>query len=149
MPNEQHIPRPNPAGRPVIILQGRFAGLEGVCLGQVEGRDVFAVSPNGEDAIVELEFGSGFGVLERKGVAATTLAAALRRCDELSDALKPFAREFASWTQGHRLDTRIGICELGFSPEEAKFTLADLHRAAALCPIHEEAEEEVTESNHI
>ena len=49
-------------GARVIILQGEFRGREGVCLGEAD-RGLFAVSPDGSDAIVQLVFERDFGLL--------------------------------------------------------------------------------------
>jgi len=51
------------AGSRVIILQGEFAGHEGVCLGETQEGGLWAVSPDGSDAVVQLAFERGFGLL--------------------------------------------------------------------------------------
>ncbi len=50
-------------GARVIILQGEFAGREGVCLGETQEGGRWAVSPDGSDAIVSLSFERDFGLL--------------------------------------------------------------------------------------
>lgn len=50
-------------GARVIILQGEFAGREGVCLGVTQDSGLWAVSPDGSDAIVSLAFERDFGLL--------------------------------------------------------------------------------------
>jgi hypothetical protein len=51
------------SGARVIILYGEFAGQEGVCLGETEEGGLWAVSPDGSDAIVPLAFEKDFGLL--------------------------------------------------------------------------------------
>jgi hypothetical protein len=46
----------------VLILKGRFAGEEGICLGQ-ERNHRWAVSPDGSDQIVSLLFEREFALL--------------------------------------------------------------------------------------
>ncbi len=50
-------------GARVLILQGEFRGAEGVCFGEVEAGGLFAVSPDGSDAILSLAFERDFGLL--------------------------------------------------------------------------------------
>jgi hypothetical protein len=58
----------NPEGLSVIILAGRFAGREGICLGRAkDGSPRWAVSPDGSDEIVYLEFEREFGVVVNRG----------------------------------------------------------------------------------
>lgn len=47
----------------MLILSGEFAGQEGVCLGPTADGKKWAVSPEGSDAILELEFDREFGLL--------------------------------------------------------------------------------------
>lgn len=51
------------SGARVIILQGEFAGREGVCLGETQEGGLWAVSPDGTDAVVPLAFERDFGLL--------------------------------------------------------------------------------------
>lgn len=56
--------KPDPTGLTVLITGGEFAGQEGVCLGPVPGaRDLWAVSPDCSDRILNLKFGEEFGVV--------------------------------------------------------------------------------------
>ncbi len=58
----------NPTGRTVIVLAGKFAGQEGVCLGAVtDGSGLWAVSPNSSSEIVSLEFPAEFGIVLNAG----------------------------------------------------------------------------------
>jgi hypothetical protein len=57
----------DPSGKPVIILSGKFAGQEGVCLGPDTTPGAFAVSPTGSSAILTLVLGREFGILLNKG----------------------------------------------------------------------------------
>ncbi|MCC6355233.1 MAG: hypothetical protein IT577_15180 [Verrucomicrobiae bacterium] len=57
----------NPEGLSVIILAGEFAGQEGVCLGKAPEPGKWAVSPDGSDRVVYLEFETEFGILINKG----------------------------------------------------------------------------------
>lgn len=58
------MPDIDPSGHTVIILAGEFAGEEGVCLGRATGeKELWAVSPNTSDRIVNLRFDGEFGVL--------------------------------------------------------------------------------------
>lgn len=54
---------PNPEGKPVIILAGKYAGKEGICLGPVSEPQTFAVSPNCANEVVNLKFDREFGIL--------------------------------------------------------------------------------------
>lgn len=58
---------PNPEGLPVIILDGEFAGREGVCLGRGPVEGTWAISADKSDKIVYLRFGEEFGILLNKG----------------------------------------------------------------------------------
>ena len=49
-------------GARVLIVQGDFAGEEGVCLGRVDAKR-FNVSPGCSDSILTLEFERDFGLL--------------------------------------------------------------------------------------
>ena len=51
------------SGARVIILQGDFAGREGVCLGETRDGGLCAISPDGSNAIVQLAFERDFGLL--------------------------------------------------------------------------------------
>lgn len=62
------MPDIDPSGHTVIILAGDFAGEEGICLGRVpDKKDLWAVSPNSSDRIVNLRFDEEFGVLLNPG----------------------------------------------------------------------------------
>ncbi len=50
-------------GARVLILQGDFAGAEGVCLGPTETGHKFAVAPDSSDRILPLKFETEFGLL--------------------------------------------------------------------------------------
>jgi hypothetical protein len=50
-------------GARVLILTGSFQGQEGVCLGQADRNGFWAVSPDGADEILSLEFEKDFGLL--------------------------------------------------------------------------------------
>lgn len=54
---------PDPSGQRVIILAGRYAGQEGVCLGPVPGGSKWMVSPDSTNEIVAMEFDREFGIL--------------------------------------------------------------------------------------
>ena len=54
---------PDPSGQRVIILAGRFAGQEGVCLGRATGGSKWMVSPDSTNEIVAMEFDREFGIL--------------------------------------------------------------------------------------
>ena len=54
---------PDPSGRRVIILDGRYAGQEGVCLGPATGGLKWMVSPDETNGIVAMEFDREFGIL--------------------------------------------------------------------------------------
>jgi len=54
----------DPTGLAVLIIAGEFAGEEGVCLGRPAHRnDMWEVSPNSSDRVVELRFEEEFGLL--------------------------------------------------------------------------------------
>jgi hypothetical protein len=58
----------DPAGHQIIILAGEFEGEEGVCLGRAnDTQDLWAVSPDSSNRIVNLRFETEFGVLVNKG----------------------------------------------------------------------------------
>jgi len=62
------VPEIDPTGQSVIILAGDFAGEEGVCLGRApDTKDLWAVSPNSSERIVNLRFDEEFGVLLNRG----------------------------------------------------------------------------------
>jgi hypothetical protein len=50
-------------GARVLILTGEFQGKEGVCLGEGNPRDRWAVSPDGSNEILSLVFETHFGLL--------------------------------------------------------------------------------------
>jgi len=50
-------------GARVLITKGPYAGCEGVCLGPQDGANIFAVSPDGSNEIVDLRFEEEFGLL--------------------------------------------------------------------------------------
>lgn len=54
---------PDPSGHRVIILSGRYAGQEGVCLGQATGGSQWMVSPDSTSEILPMEFDRDFGIL--------------------------------------------------------------------------------------
>ena len=59
---------PDLSGKTVLITAGEFAGEEGVCLGRApDTRDLWAVSPDSSDRIVNLRFEEEFGVLLNSG----------------------------------------------------------------------------------
>ena len=56
--------KPELSGKTVLILDGEFAGEEGICLGRApDAHDLWAVSPDSSDRIVNLRFADEFGVL--------------------------------------------------------------------------------------
>lgn len=56
--------KPDLSGKTVLITGGEFAGEEGICLGRSpDAQDVWAVSPDCSDRIVNLRFVEDFGVL--------------------------------------------------------------------------------------
>ena len=59
MPSSQE----NLAGSRVLILVGRHAGREGVCVGKTANSKRWAVSPDGSDEILQLMFEKEFGLL--------------------------------------------------------------------------------------
>jgi len=62
------MPAPDPTGKTVLITGGEFAGEEGVCLGRAAGSpDLWAVSPESSDRILNLRFDEEFGLLINKG----------------------------------------------------------------------------------
>jgi hypothetical protein len=54
---------PNLAKARVIILVGDYAGHEGVCVGRSAEGIRWAISPDGTDEILQLEFEKQFGLL--------------------------------------------------------------------------------------
>jgi len=50
-------------GSRVLILTGNHAGQEGVCIGKSADRKKWAISPDGTDEILQLEFENEFGLL--------------------------------------------------------------------------------------
>lgn len=54
---------PDPTGRRVIILDGQYAGHEGVCLGKSEDGSKWMVSPDSSNDILPMEFDQDFGIL--------------------------------------------------------------------------------------
>lgn len=60
--------RPDLTGKTVLIIAGEFTGEEGLCLGYAPDKnDLWAVSPNTSDRIVNLRFDAEFGVLLNPG----------------------------------------------------------------------------------
>ncbi len=58
----------NPSGMTVLITNGDYAGQEGLCLGRAEGtNELWAVSANSSNQIVNLRFDDEFGVLLNPG----------------------------------------------------------------------------------
>jgi hypothetical protein len=56
--------KPDLTGKTVLITGGEFAGEEGVCLGRAPNqKDLWAVSPNSSNQIVNLKFDEEFGML--------------------------------------------------------------------------------------
>lgn len=54
----------DPTGLSVIILSGEYAGEEGVCLGRtIDSKDLWAVSPNASERVLNLHFDAEFVVL--------------------------------------------------------------------------------------
>lgn len=51
------------SGQRILIVSGRYAGQEGVCLGRATDENKWAVSPDGTTEIVELSFEREFGLL--------------------------------------------------------------------------------------
>lgn len=51
-------------GSRVIILQGEFRGMQGVCLHEAQ-RGLFAIRPDDSDAVVSLAFERDFGLLDQ------------------------------------------------------------------------------------
>ena len=47
----------------VLILAGKYAGREGTCVGRSADGIKWAISPDGSDEIVQLEFETEFGLL--------------------------------------------------------------------------------------
>jgi len=61
------------------------------------------------------------------------LTAAKARIAELEEALEPFAREAAEWSNQARDDDFIRVCsQLDADPVDSEVTVGDLRRAAAL-----------------
>lgn len=54
---------PDPSGCRVIILEGQYAGQEGVCLGPASEGVKWMVSPDSSNEIVPLIFEEEFGIL--------------------------------------------------------------------------------------
>jgi hypothetical protein len=50
-------------GARILILKGRFAGEQGVCLGFIADRKKWAISPDSTDEIVPMEHDVDFGLL--------------------------------------------------------------------------------------
>lgn len=60
--------QPDLSGKTVLITGGEFAGEEGICLGRSpDTQDLWAVSPDSSDRIVNLQFDAEFGVLLNPG----------------------------------------------------------------------------------
>lgn len=61
----------NPTNLSVLIVSGEFAGQEGVCLGRsTQNSELWAVSPNASNRILELQFEKDFGVIINPGQKA-------------------------------------------------------------------------------
>lgn len=58
---------PDPSGRRVIILEGQYAGQEGICLGPESDGAKWMVSPDNSNEIVPLAFDDEFGILVARG----------------------------------------------------------------------------------
>jgi hypothetical protein len=65
MPNQVHNAASmwSMEGARVLILEGEFAGEQGICLGPAETSGKFAITPDRSDTILTLEFESEFGLL--------------------------------------------------------------------------------------
>jgi hypothetical protein len=61
---------PDPTGKTVIIIAGEFAGEEGFCLGPVETKGLYAVTPTSSNRILRLRFDEDFGILLNPGQTA-------------------------------------------------------------------------------
>jgi len=61
MERSDHIPNRFEGAR-VLITRGTYRGCEALCLGQVSQRE-WAISPDGTDEIINLEFEKDFGLL--------------------------------------------------------------------------------------
>lgn len=59
----EHHDAPNLTNARVIILVGHYAGHEGVCAGKSADGKRWAISPDGSDEILQLEFEKEFGLL--------------------------------------------------------------------------------------
>ena len=53
----------NLEGQRVLILTGKFKGKEGICLGPVANRTLWAISPEDSKDILNLAFEGDFGLL--------------------------------------------------------------------------------------
>ena len=53
----------DPSGRRVIILEGPYAGQEGVCLGRSFDGSTWMVSPDNSNDILPMIFDQDFGIL--------------------------------------------------------------------------------------
>ena len=51
------------SGCRILIINGKFAGQEGVCLGKSSDGNNWSVSPDGSNEIVDLVFETEFGLL--------------------------------------------------------------------------------------
>jgi len=51
------------SGCRILIVSGKFAGQEGVCLGRAADRKKWSVSPGGSNEILNLTFETEFGLL--------------------------------------------------------------------------------------
>jgi len=58
--------RTDPTGKTVKILSGEYQGLEGVCLGRILSKQLWAISPDGSTRIVQLSLGNDFIVIAGK-----------------------------------------------------------------------------------
>jgi hypothetical protein len=61
--NDRATQKPLFDGARVLILTGDFAGEHGVCLGASGNSAKWNISPDGSDAILEMEFEKEFGLL--------------------------------------------------------------------------------------
>jgi hypothetical protein len=50
-------------GARVLILTGEHKGKQGVCLGETGSAALWAISPDGSDEILSVEFDEDFGLL--------------------------------------------------------------------------------------
>lgn len=58
---------PNPTDHTVIILKGEHLGSEGFCLGAAKGADLYSVTPEGSNRVLQLRYGVEFALLINPG----------------------------------------------------------------------------------